>query len=197
MTQPATREALLSAVADRSREVGVEATSVADVLAASRSSTGSLYHHFPRGKEQLVAAAVESAGNTGREVLESLLAESSTVADGVEAWFLSIAIDMQRERFRLGCAVGVAAAEAAQRSDAIREAAADVYTSWRVTIADALVNCEAWAPDAAAKAADAAVTLYSGASLMARVMRDVGHARAAGDTARQMLVAQPPLPVER
>jgi TetR/AcrR family transcriptional repressor of lmrAB and yxaGH operons len=38
---------------------GVTATSFADVVADSGAPRGSIYHHFPEGKRQLAAAAVE------------------------------------------------------------------------------------------------------------------------------------------
>ena len=37
---------------------GVEATSFSDVLAASRAPRGSIYHHFPGGKKELVREAM-------------------------------------------------------------------------------------------------------------------------------------------
>ena len=37
---------------------GVGATSLADVLAASRAPRGSIYHHFPGGKSQLIGEAM-------------------------------------------------------------------------------------------------------------------------------------------
>ena len=36
---------------------GVQATSFADVLKASGAPRGSVYHHFPGGKDELVLAA--------------------------------------------------------------------------------------------------------------------------------------------
>ena len=41
---------------------GLQATSFSEVLAATGAPRGSLYHHFPGGKHQLVAAAVDRAG---------------------------------------------------------------------------------------------------------------------------------------
>ena len=38
---------------------GLHATSFSEVLAATGAPRGSLYHHFPGGKDQLVAEAVD------------------------------------------------------------------------------------------------------------------------------------------
>ena len=40
---------------------GVQGTAFSDVLERSGAPRGSIYHHFPRGKDQLVEAAIELA----------------------------------------------------------------------------------------------------------------------------------------
>ena len=40
---------------------GLQATSFSDVLALTGAPRGSVYHHFPEGKGQLVASAVDLA----------------------------------------------------------------------------------------------------------------------------------------
>lgn len=54
-----TREAMLGSAIRLFRERGVGDTSFADVLAASGAPRGSVYHHFPGGKKQLVQEAIE------------------------------------------------------------------------------------------------------------------------------------------
>ena len=48
---------------------GLQATSFSEVLAATGAPRGSLYHHFPAGKDQLVAEAVDRAGGVLINVL--------------------------------------------------------------------------------------------------------------------------------
>ena len=45
------------------RERGVEATSFSEVLARSGAPRGSIYHHFPGGKAQLIEEATRYAGD--------------------------------------------------------------------------------------------------------------------------------------
>ena len=41
---------------------GLQGTALSDVLQRSRAPRGSIYHHFPRGKDELVDAAIELSG---------------------------------------------------------------------------------------------------------------------------------------
>src|SRR5580700_5362809 len=49
---------------------GVEGTSFADVLAATGSPRGSVYHHFPGGKPELLHAALDLASEHGLAALD-------------------------------------------------------------------------------------------------------------------------------
>lgn len=62
MSRPygASREAILNAAATLIRERGVGATSVADIIAASHTSAGAIYHHF-ESKQDIVFAVAERA----------------------------------------------------------------------------------------------------------------------------------------
>ena len=51
---------------------GLEGTAFSDVLARSGAPRGSIYHHFPQGKDQLVDAALELAGDRALTVLDAV-----------------------------------------------------------------------------------------------------------------------------
>ncbi|MCI4320458.1 MAG: TetR/AcrR family transcriptional regulator [Thermoplasmata archaeon] len=52
------RERMVATAASMIGSRGVKGTSFSEVLAASQAPRGSIYHHFPAGKRQLVAEAV-------------------------------------------------------------------------------------------------------------------------------------------
>jgi len=55
---PDSRERMVRSAAALIAARGVSATSLSDVVAESQAPRGSIYHHFPRGKEQLAEDAV-------------------------------------------------------------------------------------------------------------------------------------------
>ena len=53
-----TRESILTAAAELMRHKGYGAVGMKDIAQASGAPIGSLYHHFPRGKDELVESAL-------------------------------------------------------------------------------------------------------------------------------------------
>ena len=63
---------------------GVNATSFSDVLGDSGAPRGSIYHHFPDGKEQLAQSAIQW---TSERVIAYQRAYTGTTARGVLRYF--------------------------------------------------------------------------------------------------------------
>ena len=56
----------LTAAAKLFRQQGYHGTALHDILAAGGSPRGSLYFHFPKGKEEIGEAALTLAGDASR-----------------------------------------------------------------------------------------------------------------------------------
>jgi AcrR family transcriptional regulator len=59
------------------RTRGVNATSFSDVLAKSGAPRGSIYYHFPKGKEQLAGDAIRWTSDGGNHSHPGLLSKSA------------------------------------------------------------------------------------------------------------------------
>src|SRR6478672_2209406 len=68
------------------RRQGYAATGVNQILQTADVKAGSLYHHFPNGKQELAAAVVASAGRDIEHLLRRFLDNDLAVADIVDAW---------------------------------------------------------------------------------------------------------------
>src|SRR6185312_3576063 len=62
---------------------GLQATSFSEVLALTGAPRGSIYHHFPAGKEQLISAAVDRAGARALHALDEKQGVSAEELTGV------------------------------------------------------------------------------------------------------------------
>src|SRR5271163_3927040 len=58
---------------------GLEGTSFAEVLEATGSPRGSVYHHFPGGKPELLHAALDLASERGLAAMEATRGQPSAV----------------------------------------------------------------------------------------------------------------------
>ena len=150
------------------RERGVEATSFSEVIARSGAPRGSIYHHFPGGKAQLIEEATRYAGEFTAAGLAAALAEEDPVA-AVRSFTESWLRILRKSEFTGGCSV-VAATLEGERSPGAREAAAAAFERWQQLIADALAPHLA-APERAASLAALVICSIEGAIVLARAGR--------------------------
>ena len=111
---------------------GLDGTAFSDVLERSGAPRGSIYHHFPRGKDELVDAAVELAGVRALRVLDAL--DGSTPTE-ITAFFLDLWRQvLVRSSLRAGCAV--LAVTVATPSPELLDHAAAIFRAWRGRLAE-------------------------------------------------------------
>src|SRR3954451_7511259 len=146
------------------RRQGYADTGLKQVLAESGLTTGSLYHHFPGGKQELAEAALTASGRSVGAALAHLLDTSATCADAIVAWTDAMVAALAADP-RDGCPVMPVAVESVHASDPLRRAAATAFRQWRDLLADRLGR--EGAPDAGGTAT-AVVALLEGALLLAR-----------------------------
>jgi len=106
----------------------VSTTSLADVLADSGAPRGSIYHHFPRGKDQL---AGDAFGWTSERVLAHQRAGRATTAAGVLECF----IDMWRQVVlasggTAGCVVAGVAIDSAGEAPGLIDVVRATFRAW-------------------------------------------------------------------
>jgi TetR/AcrR family transcriptional regulator, lmrAB and yxaGH operons repressor len=113
---------------------GLSGASFSDVLSATGAPRGSLYHHFPNGKAELVAAAVERAGLVLAEALAPVAGASAEAV--VERFLVIWRTVLTRSDCEAGCAV-MAVAAAPESADMLAQAAS-VFRAWSVQLTDLL-----------------------------------------------------------
>src|ERR1700751_1120354 len=80
------RTALIDSAATLFRRQGYAATGLNQILDEAGVRPGSLYHHFPQGKQQWAAAVVDTEGAGIEQLLRRFLATGRPVADIVDRW---------------------------------------------------------------------------------------------------------------
>jgi AcrR family transcriptional regulator len=119
---------------------GLDGTSFTEVLSASGAPRGSIYHHFPGGKDELIAAAIEVAGGRAVALLQSFEGRSPVeIVDGFFAMWRAV---LERSQFTAGCSVLAVTVAGSHRSsgdpDGLLRAAGQVFRSWQSALAAVL-----------------------------------------------------------
>ena len=131
------RTALVDTAALLFRRQGYAATGVNQILETADVKAGSLYHHFPDGKQQLAAAVVDSVGADIEDRLRQFLDSGLPVADIVDGWIDLMASGLASDR-RDGCPIEPIATESVNASPLVREASARAFRGWCLAVADRL-----------------------------------------------------------
>jgi len=113
------------------RRQGYAATGLQQLVLEAKAPMGSMYFHFPNGKEQLAAEAVARSGSDLGEMLATLLGGADTPA-AVRAIAAAMGADLKRSRWHNGCPIATTALEMAADSEAIRSATNAVFDQWEL-----------------------------------------------------------------
>jgi TetR/AcrR family transcriptional repressor of lmrAB and yxaGH operons len=162
-----TRERLIRAAVFLFQSQGYHGVGLTAILTRARAPKGSLYHHFPGGKEDLAVAAVDWLGAEVDQFLEARLAAGLGGSDLMLAFARHGATDLAGRGMIRGSLIAVLTQDAIAESAAIRAALSRVLGGWRNRIATAFAR-EMPAEQANA-AALVAFALLSGATSIARL----------------------------
>ncbi|OBH91632.1 TetR/AcrR family transcriptional regulator [Mycobacterium sp. E2989] len=179
------RTALIEKAATLFRRQGYAATGLNQILEEAGVKPGSLYHHFPRGKQQLAAAVVETEGTGIEQLLRRFLATGRPPADIVDRWIDLLAAGLAGDR-RDGCPIEPIATESVNASPLVREASARAFAGWCAAVEERL-RSDGWAEDEANRVALAVISLIEGALILSRTSGDAGALDAAKPAARTLL----------
>jgi TetR/AcrR family transcriptional repressor of lmrAB and yxaGH operons len=157
------RDRMVASAVDLLARKGLQATSFNEVLERSGAPRGSVYHHFPEGKDELVGSALDLAGARAIEWLDQ---KAGRPAEEVATWFLHIWREvLVRSNFEAGCAV-LAVTVAADSPELLQHAAA-VFRTWRRRVAE-LLEQGGMAPADAARMAATLIASTEGAVALSR-----------------------------
>lgn len=122
-----TRELFLETTCGLMEAQGFHATGLNQIVKESGAPKGSLYYHFPDGKEELVAEAINRIGHKVSDRIENNLAEETDPAVSIPAFIRRIADNVESSGFRAGGPLMMVAVETAVSSERINLACREAY----------------------------------------------------------------------
>ena len=162
----------LAAAAQLFRRQGYHGTALHDILATGGSPRGSLYFHFPGGKEQIGEAALALSGEAVRQGIVKAAEASETTETFLVRIVRAMAADLERSDYKDGCPIATTALETAAQSDTLGAATRGAFQTWELEIKRGLFRLGMTAGDADV-AATMILSQLEGALLLARTYRSL------------------------
>lgn len=170
--QANSRQRVVVAAAEMLARHGLNATSIREMAKRAGAPLGSTYHHFPGGKQQVVAEAVAFAGAHAGAGLDHHL-QAGPVA-GVRGFLAMWRDILVQSDFHVGCPVMAAAVE--EPIDDIGEevllAAARVFSDWESKLV-ASMEAQGRDHESASELATLIVAGVEGAIVLCRAQRNI------------------------
>ncbi len=133
-----TRQTMIVGAASLLSRRGMSGTSFSEVLAATGAPRGSLYHHFPGGKDELMAEATRSVG---AQLLGALDRSDAGSPAEVIGQFTSLwRRVLSGSDFEAGCAVAAVAVDAGPDQEELVVLVGSVFAEWRDALSRRLVQ---------------------------------------------------------
>jgi TetR/AcrR family transcriptional repressor of lmrAB and yxaGH operons len=127
---PDSKERTVVAAVKLFSQRGYHGTALNDILDAAGSPRGSLYFHFPGGKEEIGEVASSLAGEAVRGVIANAAETSNNVEDFLKHIVQTMASNLERSDYTEGCPIATTALETAAQSDVLGSAARNAFQSW-------------------------------------------------------------------
>jgi TetR/AcrR family transcriptional repressor of lmrAB and yxaGH operons len=185
---PDSKEKTVIAAAKLLRRHGYNGTALSDILAAAGSPRGSLYFHFPNGKEEIAVAALGFAAGSVRQAIAGAAKLSKSADEFLIRIARGMAADLERSNFREGCPIAPTALEISGASEALTAAAAAAFQGWEEAIAVGLQSFH-FGAERAKLLATAALSQLEGALLLARTYQSSGPLHRAEESIRALVRA--------
>ncbi len=173
------RTRLLTSTAELLHRQGYSSTGLNQIIDHSGAPKGSLYFHFPGGKEELVAAALTQSSTSLTGALETILAAAPTPTAAVNAVVSFFAAQLSGSRFEKGCPVATVALEQAASSDVLQAVCSTAYRSWHGLVEQRLLR-DGYPADRTPGLANLILSTIEGALLVSRAHRSTEPLESAG-----------------
>ncbi|GAB3724609.1 TetR/AcrR family transcriptional regulator [Nocardiopsis oceani] len=167
------------------REHGAGGTTIDRVLAHSGGPRGSVYHHFPRGRAELLDEAVALAGEFTATLIEQA-AQSRDPVGAVDDFFALWRQQLLDSDFRAGCPVVAVAVETNDHAPQLARSAAVVFARWQQALATMFAGHGLPEPRSKRLAAFV-IAAVEGAVVLCRAERSTAPLQAAGGEIHDLL----------
>lgn len=165
---------------------GYSGTGLNAVTEHAAAPRGSIYFHFPEGKEGLGVAAVELAAQRFEALIAEAAASAGGPAEAARSAIEALTTIVADSNFRLGCPVSVVTLEMGAENERLRQACATAFESWIAPTA-MFLEASGVAADEARSLATVVVSTIEGAVIVSRAMHSTQPLVSAADVVAELI----------
>jgi TetR/AcrR family transcriptional repressor of lmrAB and yxaGH operons len=164
------KDRMIAAARRLFREHGYLGTALSDVVTESAAPRGSIYFHFPGGKEELATEVTLLHAGEAIAKINRAAAASRTAAQLIAAFIGRERDDLVRSNYREGCAIAPIAIESTPASDHLSDATRRAFQDLITTLAARLTE-KGLPHDRAVQLATNVWASVEGALILSRALR--------------------------
>jgi len=125
-----TREEMIRATAKLLQTKGYVGTGMNDIIQQSGAPKGSIYYHFPQGKEQLAIEAVNWTRDTVTNFIKEKLALHKDPVQAIQHFIAESAERFEKDNYFFGVPITALVLETSSTSENLRKSCNEVFESW-------------------------------------------------------------------
>lgn len=173
------RQNLIDAAVQLFGERGYEGVGIAELLTRAGAPRGSLYFHFPGGKEQIGAEAVKRVGLEVAARFRGLHESGVDIDTFIERVFKTTAKESADRMFQASCPMAAVASGFGCSDVHLRAAVGEAFSAWEGEVSHAM-EARGMSAENAAIFASAMISAMEGAFIVSKAQGSVApHANAA------------------
>ncbi|MFE3545686.1 TetR/AcrR family transcriptional regulator [Nocardia sp. NPDC059177] len=172
-----TRCKLIKATRSLIESHGYFGTGLNQIVQTSGAPRGSLYFHFPGGKDELVAAALRESGTDIAAIIRTT--EATDARDLARKIVTLLGDQLETSDWQVGCPVAAVALDTASTNDTVQQACSATYRLWEEALRERLTGFGHPEPE---RVATVALALVEGGLVLARAHRSREPLRRLTDT---------------
>jgi TetR/AcrR family transcriptional repressor of lmrAB and yxaGH operons len=133
-----TRKKIIDTVIELLKVKGFKGVGLQEIIKESGTPKGSLYFHFPGGKNEIVEAALKQYGEKLDKLFRMVFFGPSDFATALKVVILYSINELESSSHTKGCPIGTTALDQASITDTIQESCAQCFHIMRDVIAEKL-----------------------------------------------------------
>lgn len=184
-----TKARLLEAATELFRRQGYASTGLKQLTVQAGAPFGSLYHHFPGGKDEIAETVIRNAAGYYLDLALESFDPDLDPPGMIRAMFAGAAEHLRDSDYADACPVATVALEVASTNDRLRRATHDVFEIWLTWLESYFRDAGLSAPAARAAAVHFLITL-EGAFMLCQASRSTEALTIAGDAVADRVAAE-------